>query len=239
MGGTFKKIMRSRAVQGLASWLIAQYIRLIWITSRWSSVGIEYPEALWQGEKAGIIAFWHGRLMMMPYAWKRGVPFDMLSSTHPDGRIIAYAVRAFGITNIFGSSSKGGTTALRAILSSLKNSRSIGITPEGARGPRMRISQGVIAIAKMSGAPILPLTYSMRRRKLLGSWDRFLFPLPFTEGIFIWGEPLSVPRNADQETQEALRQELESRMNALTAEADRRMGHIPVEPESVVPQEKS
>ena len=232
--GDFKKIVRSRVVQGFVSWLIAQYIRLIWLTCRWSTVGAEHPEKLWCEGTAGIVAFWHGRLMMMPYAWKKGVPFNMLSSSHPDGRVIAYAVRAFGISNIFGSSSKGGTAALRAILAALKIPETVGITPEGARGPRMRVGAGVISIARLSGVPILPLTYSMRRRKILTSWDRFLFPLPFSEGIFIWGEPLVVPRNADAATQEALRRALEERMNALTAEADRRMGHAPVEPEPEV-----
>ena len=225
-----RRFLRKRFIRMTGSWLIAQYIRLVWLTSRWDVVGEEYPSVLWQNGKAGIIAFWHGRLMMMPYAWKRGVPFNMLSSPHPDGQIIAYAVRNLGISNIFGSSSRGGSAALRGILGSLKDSQSIGITPEGPRGPRMRVTQGTIAIARLSGVPIYPLTFSARRHRIFQSWDRFLLPFPFGKGIFIWGEPLSIPREVDEETLEALRLELENRMNAITAEADRRMGFEPVEP---------
>jgi lysophospholipid acyltransferase (LPLAT)-like uncharacterized protein len=68
------------------------------------------------------------------------------------------------------------------------------------------------------------------RRIILGSWDRFHLALPFSRGVFLWGEPLFVPKDADATQLEALRLSLERQMNALTAEADRRCGHVPVEP---------
>lgn len=228
-----RKFLRLRFLRVTGSWLIAQYIRLVWFSSRWDVVGEDYPSELWRDGKAGIIAFWHGRLMMMPFAWKRGVAFNMLSSPHPDGRIIADAVRNLGISNIFGSSSRGGSAALRGILGALKASQSIGITPEGPNGPRMRVTQGTMTIARLSGVPIYPLTFSARRHWIFRSWDCFLLPFPFSKGVFIWGEPLSVPRTAKGETLESLRLELENRMNVITAKADRLMGIEPVEPAPV------
>jgi lysophospholipid acyltransferase (LPLAT)-like uncharacterized protein len=113
---------------------------------------------------------------------------------------------------------------------SLGSGENIGVTPDGPRGPLMRASPGIIAAAKLSKVPIIPLSFATTRRRILGSWDRFHLALPFSRGLFLWGEPLFVPADADAAAQETLRRELETRMNALTAEADRRCGHAPVEP---------
>jgi lysophospholipid acyltransferase (LPLAT)-like uncharacterized protein len=157
----------------------------------------------------------------------------MLISGHTDGRIIADAIAHFGLGTITGSKSKGGLAALRAMVRALTNGENIGVTPDGPRGPLMRISPGIIAAAKLTGAAIVPLTFASSRRIILGSWDRFHLALPFSRGAFLWGEPLYVPKDADQVQIEALRLVLEARMNALTAEADRRCGHVPVEPAPV------
>ena len=98
----------------------------------------------------------------------------------------------------------------------------------------MRVSPGIIAAAKLSQTAIIPLSFATSRRVILGSWDRFHFALPFSRGVFLWGEPLFVPKDADAGQVEALRLVLETRMNELTAEADRRCGHVPVEPAAVV-----
>jgi hypothetical protein len=97
----------------------------------------------------------------------------------------------------------------------------------------MRASDGVISLARLSGVPVIPATYGASRRKVLGSWDRFVVPLPFSRGVFLWGEPIQVARDADAAAQEAARQELEDRLNALTREADRLCGRETVPPDPV------
>jgi lysophospholipid acyltransferase (LPLAT)-like uncharacterized protein len=119
---------------------------------------------------------------------------------------------------------------LRALLRALKASDCIGITPDGPRGPRMRAGGGVVDIARLSGAAILPLAYSASPRGLLGSWDRFLVPWPFGRGVYVWGTPLTVPRDADEATLAAARKTLEERLNGVTSEADWLMGQETVEP---------
>ncbi len=114
---------------------------------------------------------------------------------------------------------------MRRMLKYIRANEYVAITPDGPRGPAMRASTGIISTARLSGAPIVPITYATRRRRLMQTWDRFHLPLPFSEGIFIWGEPLTVPTDADEAALEAARALLEARLNALTAEADRRMGH--------------
>jgi lysophospholipid acyltransferase (LPLAT)-like uncharacterized protein len=208
----------------------ALYIRLVRATGHWRVEGGHIPAALWRENKPFILAFWHGRIMMMPYCWPRDKAINMLISQHRDGQFIARTVAHFGIDTVAGSSSKGGSAALRAMLRSLKRGDCVGITPDGPRGPRMRASDGIVHVARMSGAPIIPCGFSARRRKVLGSWDRFTLAFPFSAGVFVWGEPLRVPADASPEQVEAARLAIEGGLTAVTQSADRIMGHVPIQP---------
>jgi lysophospholipid acyltransferase (LPLAT)-like uncharacterized protein len=218
-------LARSDGIRRLLCFLVSLYIRFVFVTSRWSVEGGEAPRRFHAVGKPFILAFWHGRLLMMPKAWQRGVPIHMLISGHRDGRIIADAVGHFGIASIAGSSSKGGLAALRTMVKALKSGDCVGITPDGPRGPAMQASQGIVATARLAGVPILPLSYATRRRRLMRSWDRFHLAFPFTTGIFLWGAPIEVPGDADEALIERYRLLVEERLTALGAEADHRMGH--------------
>jgi lysophospholipid acyltransferase (LPLAT)-like uncharacterized protein len=148
----------------------------------------------------------------------------MLISGHRDGRIIADAVRHFGIDSIAGSSNQGGSGALRAMVRFVRAGDCVGITPDGPNGPAMRASSGIVAAAKLAQAPIIPITYATSRRRILASWDRFHLPFPWSRGVFLWGEPITVPADLDEPAIETWRREIEARMIAQTAEADRRVG---------------
>ncbi len=225
-----RSIARNEPARGLLCWAAAQYIRLVHATSRWELRGAEAPRRLWAERKPFILAFWHGRLLLMPYCWDRGTPINMLISRHADGQLIARTVGHFGIGTVAGSSSKGGGRAMRAMLKSLQTGECVGVTPDGPRGPRMRADPGVVNLARLAGAPILPCSYSIRRGRLLASWDRFLLAFPFGRGLFLWGEPIHVPREADEAALEAARRKLEDSLNDLTREADLLCGASPVEP---------
>lgn len=232
--GLLKALSRSDAVRRPLCWVGAQYIRLVRVTGRWDSVGAELPAQFWDGGKPFILAFWHGRILMMPYSWRRSQPIRMLISGHRDGQIIARTVSHFGIDTVEGSSSKGGSAALRSMLKALKDGVCVGITPDGPRGPRMRASEGIVQVARLSGATVIPCTFSAARRKVLGSWDRFIVAWPFTRGVFVWGAPITVDRDADANTQEAARLAIEDALNAITRDADARMGHAPLQPAEAV-----
>lgn len=230
MNRGLKTILRRNWVKTVLCAMIAGYIRLVYATSRWRIEGGEIPGRLWDAKQPFILAFWHGRLMMMPFCWRRGVPIGMLISHHPDGQFISRTVSHFQIDTIIGSSSRGGAAALRTLMKSLSDGTSIGITPDGPRGPRMRASLGVIQTARLAGVPILPCAYGVARRRILSSWDRFILALPFSRGVIVWGEPLSVPRDASDSAVEEARQMLESRLIAITEAADRQCGVTPVAP---------
>lgn len=225
-----KSVLRSETVRQLACWLAAKYIRLIHYTQKLEIENAHIPESFWNQKKPFILAFWHGRLLVMPFIWRPQLPIHMLISQHRDGLLIAETVSYFGISCIAGSSTRGAAPALRAIMKKLKEGGCIGITPDGPKGPRMRSGDGIINIARLSGVPIIPASYSANPSRFMKTWDRFLVPEPFGRGIFIWGEPILVPRDASDEDVVAFNQLLEERLNGITAESDRRLGLAPIEP---------
>jgi len=210
--------------------VVAQYIRLVWYTGRWQILGAEPAIARFEQGQPIIIATWHGRLLMTPFGWRHSDRSHILVSAHRDGRLISRTLSHFSARTISGSTGRGGTEALRQLQRVLRDGGAIGITPDGPRGPRMRVSPGIIQLARLSGAPIFPLAYSARPRHVFDSWDRFVLPLPFTRGLYLWGETVTIARDADKQTFEAVSADLETRLNALTRRADEELGFAPIEP---------
>jgi len=216
----------SRRLRRLLCWAIACYIRLVYCTNRWSVEGADIPRRLRADGKSFIGAFWHGRMLMIPMAWRRLAPMHILISAHRDGRIIADAVGYFGVGSITGSTRRGGAVALRTMLKRLAVGECIGVTPDGPRGPATVASAGIINLARLAGAPIVPVTFATSRRRILSSWDRFHLALPFGRGVFLIGEPVAIAGDLDAAACEDARLLIENRLNAMTAEADRRVGHV-------------
>lgn len=201
--------------------LTTGHIKLVKSSTRWNAVNTAAAEPAWRGEKAIIVAFWHNRLALMPYCWPSRAPFHMLISGHADGQLIAKAVAAFGISTIAGSSTRGGGAAVRDLVRKLKNGESIGITPDGPRGPSQKAQEGVIALARLSGAPIVPAAVSVSHRVRLKTWDRLIVGLPFGQGAMVWGNAIAVPRDCDDAMAETLRQRVEDELNRVSDAADK------------------
>ena len=229
-----KAFGRNDQLRSVISWLTALYIRFVYFTGRWTILGEEYPRALWQEGKPFLVAYWHGRILMMPHAWRTDMPMNQLISKHRDGAIIADAVAHLGLGTVRGSSSKdgnkGGARALRAMVKAVRAGQSVGITPDGPSGPFMRASEGVCATARLAGVPILPATYAARSRKVMKSWDRFVVALPFTRGVIMWGEPIFIDNKASPEELDLGRARVEQAMIDLTREADLIVGADPILP---------
>lgn len=226
-----KRILKSDAARAFAAAVIALYIRLVRFTSKFEVIGDGPVQQKWDTDEPMILSFWHNRLLMMPYCWRRGMPIGMLISQHRDGDLIARAIGHFGLGTIRGSSAKegkdkakGGMAAMRSIMKALKGGRSVGFTPDGPRGPVEQVSDGVIATARLSGVAIYPVTYAVSRRRTLNSWDRFVLALPFSRGVYVWGNPVDVPRDADAAMIEQKRQELQQEMDRITHLAEQHVG---------------
>jgi lysophospholipid acyltransferase (LPLAT)-like uncharacterized protein len=179
----------------------------------------EAIEPFWQRGESYLACFWHGRLLAMPFAYK-GCRIKVLISRHGDGEFISRIVGYFGIEAVRGSSRRGAMSSAREILGELKQGTSIAITPDGPKGPRYRIKQGIIEMARVTQKPIIPVTYSANRKKVFASWDRFVLPYPFSKVLFLWGDPVYVDRDVDSEGLETIRQGVERTLVSLTEAAD-------------------
>ena len=222
-----KKIRKFPVVRRFAASLIAQYVRLIWLTNKWEYIGQENPDPYRQKCKPIIACFWHGRLLMMLKSWHSSQKLHMLQSDHPDGEIMQHLVKKFGFGSIIGSSTRGGKKAFLQSVKALKNGGSIGVTPDGPRGPRYQASLGTIVMARLGEATIFPASYSSTRGIFIKSWDRFFLPLPFGRIAVMYGPPIETVGSSKSD--EELRQELENSLKDLTQKADLYCGHSEVE----------
>lgn len=233
------KFFNAAPLRRLIGALVGAYMAFVDRSTRWTEIDRAGMKAFAAGAPM-IGAFWHGRIFMAPHAWSRrragGRRAYMLVSQSKDGDAIAAAAEMCGVRTIRGSTAKrgkdkGGAGALRALIGVLKQHGAVAITPDGPKGPRMRASLGVIQLAKLSGAPIVPFAWSTRGRRALKSWDRFALPAPFSSGVFIWDTPIWVDRNADDCATEAARLALEEALNRITLEADMLCQAAPVAPQ--------
>ncbi|NOY52862.1 MAG: lysophospholipid acyltransferase family protein [Deltaproteobacteria bacterium] len=195
-------------------------IKLVGWTLRMTTVGEEHFEQFRSEGKPVLFAFWHNRLLYTCY-FLRKKNLTMMISKSRDGERIARVARHFGIDSIRGSSSRDGLRAIGKMVRVLRNGGNGGITPDGPRGPKYQVQAGVLLAAKKSGVPILPVSINFDRKKIFASWDRFRFPYPFARTILVFGPPFFVPPDAQGETLERLKRELEHALMSVTEKADR------------------
>lgn len=195
------------------------YIRLLHATMRIERRGAETLASARRDPGQYILCFWHSRFVLMPYCYP-GPRIVVLSSNHRDAEALVRILRKFGIEQARGSSTEGGATGLRQILRKVREGCDVGLTPDGPRGPRRRVQPGVVAIARLTGLPIIPVTFSASPARRLRTWDRTLLPKLFSKGVFVYGRPVVVPRDATPASQEEKRLALEAELDRITDHAD-------------------
>jgi lysophospholipid acyltransferase (LPLAT)-like uncharacterized protein len=199
-------------------------VRALGATLRLAVSGAEGLLPCWRAGRPLIYAVWHGQILMLPWAndWLRRTQdarrVAVLASRSRDGELVSRYVRRFGLAVVRGSSSRGGSGALRQLAGVLRDGGDVALAPDGPRGPGGRIQPGVVVLAALSGAPLVPLAFGARPARRLKTWDEFLVPLPFARGAVVFGEPLAVGRDADRQR---LSGELERALNEATAAAGR------------------
>jgi hypothetical protein len=209
----------TRAVAALAAVLV----RALGTTLRLRVEGVEALRPYWAAGRPVVYAVWHGRILMVPWANARlrrtagARTVTVLASRSRDGDLVAAFVTRFGLATVRGSSSRGGAEALRALAAAVRAGRDVAVVPDGPRGPREQCHPGAVALAALTGAPLVPLAFAARPARRLSSWDRFLVPLPFARCALVFGEPLLV---GDAERQRAVK-DLERALGEVTAAADR------------------
>ena len=170
-----------------------------------------------------IFCIWHNPLAINSYSklahkkWPAKGLAALISASR-DGAFLAAVVEKLGIQTIRGSSSRRGAQALLEATSWLEKGFSVGITPDGPRGPRYKIQPGIIQLAQVSGRPIVPISSYVRRKYCFRSWDQFQIPYPFARCNLRYGAPIYVPRDASEAERETIRQQLEQAMMKITTD---------------------
>jgi hypothetical protein len=171
-----------------------------------------------------ILAFWHGRMAMMGFAY-HGRKACIMNSQHRDGELITRAIRRFGIEVVRGSSTRGWVGGMKGLLQAQRRGCDLVVVPDGPRGPRCRAKSGVVQLARATGLPIYPVSYAASRsRTLRRSWDWLMLPLPFTRVNYVVEAPVRIGRGATKSEMEEARLTLEARLNRATRRADESVG---------------
>ncbi|MBI3815666.1 MAG: lysophospholipid acyltransferase family protein [Nitrospinae bacterium] len=196
------------------------YIFLIGLTCRRVIIAREIEKTLLERGINPIYTFWHGRMLYFPYLYRFQNKYYILVSPSKDGEIIGNLLKLYGFSIVWGSTFKKGAAALFNLVHIVKDGGSVVLIADGSRGPAFEAQDGAVKIAKLTGRPILPMTYNANWKKVLNTWDRFVIPCPFSKIAVMYGEPVHVPADADDGVMEIKRQELEKRLKDMTEYID-------------------
>jgi hypothetical protein len=210
---------KDRLLLVIVPWLAAGIIRLLHRLLRTEVIGQEHLEPSRSCDECLILAFWHDQLLLMVKGY-RGPGAKILISASKDGELIARTMGHFGQGVVRGSSSRGGRAAFKELVALGREAVDLVITPDGPRGPRHEIKEGVVQLARLTGRAVVPMTFVCSRGHRFGSWDRFLLPYPFSRGVFAYGQPL---RFVAGDTPEDFRKRLQQAMEANEKRARNRL----------------
>ena len=213
-----KKLLKKKFVQNILGFFTFLYIRAVNLTSSIQFENESIPKQFWNNDKPFILAFWHSQLMMIGFAWKKKQNVNVLASSHSDGRFGAIVGKYFNLNNIQ-TSEKNKSVSLRSIFKLLNDNNYIGITPDGPRGPKEIVSEGIIKIAKSSKVPIIPIGFWSSKNFKLKSWDSFLITLPFSKCSFVWNKPLEIPYNIQENQIQHYQKLLQEKINQSVKKA--------------------
>lgn len=175
----WKRWLFSTAGECLAWWVFRTWL----VTLRYERVGEDPPPPV-------LYVFWHSKDFVLPYTHRK-TGAGVLISQHEDGEIPSRLIRKMGLVPIRGSSTRGGIQAVRAMIRHVKEGHSVGLTPDGPRGPRFRVKPEVVKLARMLGVPVVPIGVGYSRFWQLSSWDRYEIPWPGARVVVRIGPPLS------------------------------------------------
>lgn len=216
----FKHPLFQRTIVGIIYW----YSVLVHKTSHWQCLGYEEVQQVVCSDCPVIVVMWHGRILLSPKFPLLPKKHYAVISLHGDGVYVADYMERHNVTAVRGSSKKGAMAAFREALKILKEGHLLVVTPDGPRGPAMVLGGNVIGLAKMTGAAIIPYSQSTSHGVFLRTWDRFRIPFPFSKGVYMYGKPVWIEKNATEEEMKIAEIELQKRLNIITRQSDEYVG---------------
>lgn len=170
--------------------------------------------------KQCIYTFWHGNLFLLLHA-HRNAEVAILASESRDGEIMAQLLRRFGFDVVRGSTKRNGHRALFRLADCIRRGGPVAIAVDGPRGPARAVKPGTLFLAGKLGVPIVPIAVAARHAAVLETWDKLMVPAPFTRGVIVYGDPITVD-GASDEAIEAGRVKIVAAMRGLTLDAEER-----------------
>jgi lysophospholipid acyltransferase (LPLAT)-like uncharacterized protein len=189
-------------------------------TSRVRIFGKEIIDTLRQEKRPIIHVIWHGRIFLAPYFFRHQGIMPLISPSE-DGEIVARIIDGWGYKILRGSSSHTVVSAWKEMVRELSNGGEVLIVPDGPRGPDRYFKPGAIKLASITGAYLVPFSFSASRRRVLRSWDYFLLALPFSRLVAIYGQPIGIPPDLNESEIESYQKLAQQRLCELDEEADR------------------
>ena len=225
-----RDVLRESWVQRVVGVLAAEYLRLVWLTNKFTFDPPDVYDIVEPAQPA-IFAFWHGQHFLTPFIkTKDSHRAKVLISRHRDGEFNAIAAERLGIGTIRGSGDhgsafqrKGGVGAFKEMVRALADGYNVASTADVPKRARV-VGMGIIMLARETGRPIMPLAMATSRFVRLNNWDHTTINLPFGRGALVGIEPVVVPPDADGETMEKLRLRVETYLNEATRRAYAQVG---------------
>jgi len=188
--------------------LAALLIRLLGATLRYEDIPAPGVPPGYTLPGPTVFAFWHRSLIACAYKF-RNLDIAILISRSFDGELIARTVELLGFKAIRGSSTRGGSIALRQIAEAYHHGHRCAITADGPKGPSMVAKPGTAQLAQLVGAPVGTFYALPLRAWQLKTWDKFLIPKPFSRVLVTWPPHVPIVEVTEQTVQRALDQSVQ------------------------------
>jgi 3-deoxy-D-manno-octulosonic-acid transferase len=212
---------------------LARYMRFVHRSSRVILEPADARERLVMANHPFILAMWHGQFLMMPLLHTGGIQVSAILARHGDAEALGQVLSEFNIKLVRGSGAglrqkdRGGVYALRTALKVIKEGSTFSMTADVPGGAARQAGSGIVVLARLSGRPILPFAVASSRFLALNTWSRMTINLPYSKLAYVIGDPIWVPADADEETVERLRLEVEAALNTVTKRAYQLAGADP------------
>ena len=218
---TRKVALKDKILLAIVPALAWVLIKFIGMTQKLEVRNLKTVENIFEEKGNVIFAFWHNRFMMIPYLYRRLFGYKeivTLISQSLDGEYLVQALKYFRPYIVRGSSSRGGSEALKKLVIEIRDGKDCIITPDGPRGPRYEVQGGAASLAILSKTPIIPVSYYSSRKKILNNWDRTIITLPFGKTVLIFGDPIYPYIDGKKIDMEQLQRQIKDEMMKITGQ---------------------
>ena len=198
--------------EGLLAYFLKWWVKTLRINVEFLSP-VQFPS---------IVAFWHGRMFVLPFVFERyAKKVSILISRHRDGEFVAKLVERLGFKTVRGSTGKGkgGERAFLEMVKTISKGDVVAITPDGPKGPAEKVKKGIVRLSMKTGVPIYPISFSAKPCYRFNSWDKFMLPLPFSKCVVKVGKPLYPEQLSEDEFKEKIELELKRLTDLCDEEA--------------------